>query len=351
MALPPVSVESLASIPWMSSKRIAHCVRDVSLRGPNSEEVWQRLIGRVDMVAHTLSPKQGALVLNALARTQPKIEDVPRFLQRFSVRFLPNILEHANVIDGAQILHAARELGIKSIKTDPILGKIISGISAVDAPTLALILRGVSPLLSSSEDDVCSVLLKRAGELLAVEELNEQLLAQTLMFATEHRVSGVARLVPALVGRIPSISLRSFVLVCSTLARDQNPEIFAAVSERVMSDNSVAVGASLKQLGVVLRSLQKMGTMGVNSDACYKVVEYMRMRRPINCDTHTLGIVLAGLSRIEGSEDLIDHLCGNNVEGAIRKSDLLSITASVNRIGQGRIPSVDRLREQLLVNR
>jgi hypothetical protein len=320
----PVSVETLASIPWMSGKRVSHCMREVSLRGPDSVDVWRKLLGRADMIAHSLNPKQTGLILNALARVRRRdLKELDPFMTRFTARFLPNILTHANPIDIAQILHAYSELGYEVPNMDTVNGRLAECIPTMDAPTVSLLTSGLS-----GSHKLFTLILTRSVQLLKIE-FNEQLFAQS--FKVIHDTPPSMEFLAITAQHVPTMSLRCLVLTVSGLGRcgTRNPELIDIISERIAS-----IDFTLKQLGVLLRGLQKMDAMKTHPDLCYKLAERIVARDSV--DSSTMSVLLAGLVRIQNTNGKIEKLFDMNpLPEKVRKADIphfRAISASLARV-------------------
>lgn len=110
----PVSQETLAGIPWAGRSTLAGLFTRVAACGPRDPTVWRKLVSRADVIAHSFTAKQAALVLSALARAQHRSES---FLRRFSVRFAPSLLQEAELIDLCGIISSLSQLGAYSKET------------------------------------------------------------------------------------------------------------------------------------------------------------------------------------------------------------------------------------------
>jgi hypothetical protein len=181
--LRPVSVETLASIPWMSAKSLSHAMREVSLRGPNDSETWKQLMSRADVIAASFNPKHAALVLNSLARIKKLgyVEDL--FLKRFINRFLPNVVPDCNALDSAQIVHAISMFPNQASKevVDQILHRIQEMVPHMDHPSLCMTAVGVSHL-SHPPLSVVQVIVTHG----LTQECTGRFLSQLLILASLH---------------------------------------------------------------------------------------------------------------------------------------------------------------------
>lgn len=300
----------------MSGKRVSHCMREVSLRGPDSVDVWNP----------NPNPKTG-LILNALARVRQRdLKELDPFMTRFTARFLPNILTHANAIDIAQILHAYSELGYEIPSMETVDGKLAECIPTMDAATLSLLASGLSGLQRTEK--LFPLILTRSVQLLKIE-FNEQLFAQS--FKVIHDTPPSMEFLAITAQHIPTMSLRCLVLTVSALGRcgTRNSELIDIIIERIAS-----IDFTLKQLGVLLRGLQKMDAMNTHPDWCYKLAERIVPRDSV--DLSTMSVLLAGLVRIHNTNEKIENLIEMNpLAEKVRKADiphLRAMSASLARV-------------------
>lgn len=109
----------------------------VASRGPKDPGVWRKLVSRADVIAHSLTSRQAALILSALARVQYKDES---FLRRFNTRFVPGLVQHGELIDLVGIVSGLSLLGVYDKETFALIAKRLSESAAdVDARQLSLI--------------------------------------------------------------------------------------------------------------------------------------------------------------------------------------------------------------------
>jgi len=100
-------MDSLTRIPWAGRSTLAGLFQRVAANGPNDPVVWKKLVARADVIAHSLTAKQASLVLSALARAQHRNESS---LRRFSVKFVPSLVQTAELIDLCGIVSSLSQL-------------------------------------------------------------------------------------------------------------------------------------------------------------------------------------------------------------------------------------------------
>lgn len=83
----------------------------VAAQGPWDIQVWRSMVQRTDAIAQSLSPKQAALILSALAKVRHRDES---FLRRFTLRFAPALVSRAELLDLCGIVSSLSLLGTYS---------------------------------------------------------------------------------------------------------------------------------------------------------------------------------------------------------------------------------------------
>jgi hypothetical protein len=110
------------------------------------------------------------------------------------------------------------------------------------------------------------------------------------------------------VQRLGNMNFRTFVLVLNSLAklRADNPDVMHAVAEVVRSANFLK-SASLQQLIVVLRSIQKLNKTGINPPEVYRLLDVISTRPLQFRDANTPCTLLNAITRVAG----YDRLCND----------------------------------------
>ena len=246
IVLRPVSVDSLASIPWMSAKSLSHTIREVSARGPNDGLVWEKLMSRADMIAHSFTPKQAAMVLNSLGSIVSKNPGFvnPVFMSRFSNRFVPQLLAESNSLDIAQMVNGlGRFCDLALPETvDAVMAALPSRVAAMDAIALSMTAAGLSRFRVTDKDLVLRI-FHRGSEV----GLSDQGLSQLLHLAATAVESGDAcmgddlvraidSLVTPLADRLETVSKRTLAFILNSLTRlkYQNKEVLTMLAGQTL---------------------------------------------------------------------------------------------------------------------
>eukprot|EP00927_Polykrikos_kofoidii_P045379 TRINITY_DN39336_c0_g1_i1.p1 TRINITY_DN39336_c0_g1~~TRINITY_DN39336_c0_g1_i1.p1 ORF type:complete len:596 (+),score=89.98 TRINITY_DN39336_c0_g1_i1:94-1881(+) len=138
----PVDAEILSGIPWAGRSTLACLMHRVASDGPRDPAVWRRLVARADVIAHSMTTKQAALTLSALARVQYRDES---FLRRFCVRFVPSLLPDAELIDLCGIVSSLSQLGAYNQETFNLLAKrAVATVPQMDPRQLSLVANAFS---------------------------------------------------------------------------------------------------------------------------------------------------------------------------------------------------------------
>lgn len=299
--LRPVSAQSIISIPWMSSKSLAHAMRDVSLRGPNSPETWTSLQSRGDMIAHSFSSKHSALMLSALARVRhlnPELVN-SAFVSRFVNRILfPSVWNTCNSLDVSQILHAMISfpdflLVLKeTIKSDPSF--LSDKIKEMDPNSLSMTSLALSKL-SLSSLFVGDVLMR----VNSIECTNDQLIGQVLQLVASNPgeahlyVEELHTLCTPLADRLDQVSVRSLTLITSSLvkiAKHTHLDFLSEYTSMLVPLMDIPdKGASLKQLAVLLHAVYYLAKVVPPA-----LVEAIRRKGVSDADGATIYLLASG---------------------------------------------------------
>ena len=345
MNVRPVSAETLASIPWMSAKSLSHAMREVSLRGPNEAATWQQLLSRADVIARSFNAKQSALVLNSIARVRSRdcVSSQDAFLTRFVRRFLPHIIPSCNALDTAQIIHSLSLFPTLVDQAVVVAAKchLSSVLDDMNEQAVSMTAAGLGRLGGQLDPSLIEHILARGVEL----NLGSQAVAQLLTLAANsphtdrhHFMGALGKLTAQLTNCLPEV--RSLAVILNALARLQlrNADFMSLVAEAVMDDSNTAFthGASVKQLTIILRSLQKLSIMNTNPLVCFRLVDLIR-RRPLseNVDNPTVCLLLSAVSRMNGMRDFFVTVLEHSVSSsrALQPDELTVILQAVARMG------------------
>lgn len=310
-----VSAETLASIPWMSAKSLAHAMREVSLRGPHELETWMGLISRADMISSSFSAKQSALVLNSLAR----VMDLPdlvgsfdAFVKRYVRRFLGNIIQTCSPLDMAQLVHAIGEFNQCLTDVDKhgissLLSSLRANIPLMQDRELSMTACGLYKLQNS--DPVTVTLLMKAALRLG-NQLSDQSLAQIVNLAANSQDgsrSDICDLVNMMIiqtrDRMNDMNPRTMALLLTSLAklRISNPECISLICDSLKTPSNPRLRASSFQtLVLILRSLQKLDVGARNPLVLHSLIDIMNSRRFEDESTINLCMYANAVSRLKG---------------------------------------------------
>jgi hypothetical protein len=316
--LRPVSSETLASIPWMSAKTLSHTMREVSLRGPNERPTWTQLVSRADVIVESFNPKQASLVLNSITRVRqiPELDGLfNEYYRRHISKFLEAIVREMSSLDVAQTLHALGEWVCVVRPSETLIKTLeqsfLRNVASMDDRSLSMACHGVSNL-GLFEQEIVSAVLSAAvniGEGLSDRTLGQILNHSTLaskVHANDRQL--INQLGSLAVQRLGNMNFRTFVLVLNSLAklRADNPDVMHAVAEVVRSANFLK-SASLQQLIVVLRSIQKLNKTGINPPEVYRLLDVISTRPLQFRDANTPCTLLNAITRVAG----YDRLCND----------------------------------------
>ena len=300
----------------MSAKSLSQTMREVSIRGPHDSDTWHNLVSRADVIVASFNAKQSALVLNSLARIEDKkIMDSHAFIIRFVKKFLPATVRDMNGLDLAQVIHAIgafRSLHVSEDLKTAISTALPVVVGQMDSKSLSMTAFGLSRLALW---DATSFVLQRALDV--QDSLEDQSLAQIVSLVASCGAADDAKqlqdLMRCVIQRVPSISVRSLSLSLNSFARLKvdNSHLVNLVGERILDakDTAISRGASLSQLVVILRSLQKLGVMQQNPRVSHKLVELISAK-PLDerIPSHIACTLLSALSRLPGYTALIDQV-------------------------------------------
>lgn len=311
----------------MSAKSLSHTMREVSIRGPHDTEIWSRLLSRADMIAHSFNPKQTALVVNSLARMKSSnframIESpdlINPFMTRFDKKFLASVIQHSSALDIAQIAHGFEVLGTRmtSRNFSSLLAKITQLASHMDTSSVSMCALALSHE-TGCEDDKVKCLEALVSRIMGNDQINEQCLAQMLRAcATVPGQSRIVKIVEEMCMKnlpmIETMSIRGLCVCLNSLAklkmvdRPVVNEIIILVADRVdREDSAFRDGASILQVGLLLRSLQKLGVQSVAPILEHRLVQYIRMRNiETNMSSKAICLLVSALTQVSQTEDLV----------------------------------------------
>mmetsp|Transcript_29971 Transcript_29971/g.93808 ORF Transcript_29971/g.93808 Transcript_29971/m.93808 type:complete len:530 (-) Transcript_29971:13-1602(-) len=263
----PVSQETLAGIPWAGRSTLAGLFTRVAACGPHDPTVWRKLVSRADVIAHSFTAKQAALVLSALARAQHRGES---FLRRFSVRFAPSLLQEAELLDLCGIISSLSQLGAYSKETFALAAKRAAvATPQMDARQISLVanafvrvghadrelferlLHQVPRRLRGCTARDIAVLLNALAQLPGL--LPDELPATSL----EPQLEAIALRLPNL---LPTADLHSLTLILNAFAQlgFVQKDVLDLIVEELLSDKEHLRRITPRQLAMVLNTAARL---------------------------------------------------------------------------------------------
>lgn len=262
----PVSPETLAGIPWAGRSTLAGLFTRVAACGPHDPTVWRKLVSRADVIAHSFTAKQAALILSALARVQHRGES---FLRRFSVRFAPSLLHDAELLDLCGIISSLSQLGAYSKETFALGAKRAAAAAPqMDARQISLVANAYvrvghadrelfEKLLHQVPRRIRSCTGRDAAVLLnAMAQMPELMRDELPAEALEPQLEAVALRLPDL---LPTADLHSLTLILNSFAQlnfVQKDALDLVAGELLDTERSKRL--SPRQLAMVLNSAARL---------------------------------------------------------------------------------------------
>jgi len=309
-------------------------------------ETWSRLISRADQIAHSLNPKQAGLVFNSLGRFvsrhhQPSAQ-MEEFVSRYSKRMLGNVLPHCSALDVAQLVH-----GLVACETwcfpprliDEVSNRIIQVAGEFDVQSLSMVALAISKMKSSAaiRQEVVRAIVSRGLGI----DVNEQCFSQILNCASTVSSSGgtdqIAQFCLKNIALFETMSIRSLCVTVSALGKLKyaDPEILHLVSCRVFEDKAIAVGASLQQLAIIMRSLQKSK---VTDHLVYsRLMDIIRMRKiESDIDSRNACNLITALSHANCSVEFMQGVIESTgiVHRKLHESEGIALVAAFVRFSE-----------------
>jgi len=142
----PLSELTLASLPWMPHTQLAQTMQRLALNGPHDQVTWRKVISRAEVVAHTFTPKDTALMINAFAKARDACpsKEVGRFLRSFIREYMPPIIQTSRAIDLAQLAHGISVCHAYDRKTFEQLSHRMQTFNDMDSQQISLIANAFS---------------------------------------------------------------------------------------------------------------------------------------------------------------------------------------------------------------
>lgn len=274
--LKPVDQDVLAGIPWAGRSTLPWLMQKVATNGPRDQAIWRKLVARADVIAHSLTSKQVALTITALARAKYRDEG---FLRRLCVKFLPSHVESAELLDFCGILSGLSQLDAYSEETFTLFAKRAAAtVPQMDARQLSLVANAFARAGHKDQDLVARILVQVprrldrftgrdvAVLLNALTQLTPDFgrgnrgkasFSQELPRELEEPLQAIALRLPEI---LPSADLHSLTLVLNAFAqlRFLQKDALDLLTEDLLSDKQRFQQMTPQQLAMVLNASAKL---------------------------------------------------------------------------------------------
>lgn len=251
-------------------------MQQVATNGPRDQAVWRKLVSRADVIAHSLTSKQVALAITALARAKYRDE---AFLRRLCVKFLPSHVESAELLDFCGILSGLSQLDAYSEETFNLFAKRAAAtVPQMDARQLSLVANAFARASHKDQELVQRILVQVPRRLDRFTGRDVAVLLNALSQLTPEAVKGQTKgpsfsqqLPPeleeplqALALRLPEIlpsaDLHSLTLVLNAFAKMRflQKDALDLLTEDLLSDKARFQQMTPQQLAMVLNASAKL---------------------------------------------------------------------------------------------
>eukprot|EP00929_Paragymnodinium_shiwhaense_P047410 TRINITY_DN24050_c0_g1_i1.p1 TRINITY_DN24050_c0_g1~~TRINITY_DN24050_c0_g1_i1.p1 ORF type:complete len:441 (+),score=106.29 TRINITY_DN24050_c0_g1_i1:318-1640(+) len=248
----------------------------VSINGPHDTGVWRRLVARADVIAHSFTAKQAALVLSAMARARHRDES---FLRRFCVRFVPALVPTSELIDLCGMLSSLSLLGTYSEETYNLMAKraaesaplmdarqlslvanAFSRVNHIDQHLFERLLAQVPRKLGQFEARDVAVLLNALASMSSGARASEAAVAEgdgTQVPDTTQNLEAIALRLPEL---LPAADLHSLTLILNAFAqlRFAQKDALDLLTEELLASPERLERLSPRQLAMVMNAAAKL---------------------------------------------------------------------------------------------
>jgi len=262
----PVSPDTLAGIPWAGRSTLPTLMHRVATHGPKDPSVWHKMVKRADMIAHSFTAKQAALLLTAMVRARHQ-NDV--FLRRFCVKFVPSLAASADVLNLCGMISGLSQLNAYSEETFNLLARrSVESVAQMDAKQISLVANAFARM-GHVDYELFRCLLKQVPRRLKQFTCREaavllNALAQIVKEEEAHRsvewqqhLNVVALHIPEL---LPSADLHSLTLILNAFAqlRFLQKDVLDLVVEELVSDRKRFERMSVQQLAMTMNATAKL---------------------------------------------------------------------------------------------
>jgi len=263
----PVSQDTLAGIPWAGRSTLATLMHRVARDGPNDPGVWRKLVQRADVIVHSFTPKQAAWVLSALAKAQHRNES---FTRRFCVKFVPPLIQTAELIDLCGIMSSLSQLDAYSEETYNLMAtRAIQAMPRMTAKQLSLVANAFARVKHTDANLFESLLQHVPRQLSAFTSRDISVLLNSLTQLDSGEREGPLRsdleqhlavISLELPGKLHSADLQTLSLILNSLAqlRFMQKDVLDLLTEEITSNPERSRNMTARQLAMILNAAAKL---------------------------------------------------------------------------------------------
>lgn len=240
----------------------------VSVNGPHDPSIWAKMTRRADVISHSFTAKQAALMLTAMVRARHRDE---QFLKRFATKFVPSLVPTAELIDLCGIVSGLSQLGTYREETFNLIAKRAMDTAPImNARQLSLVANAFVRA-GHMDDDLFQRLMKFVPKRLEQGQFTAREAAVILNAAAvlqdkkiepptqqlEEQLSAIAMRVPEL---LPKADLHSLTLMLNAFAKLRfcPKDALDLICEELASDERRFRKLSARQLAMVVNAAAKL---------------------------------------------------------------------------------------------
>lgn len=323
----------------------------VAVDGPHDPAVWRKLVARADVIAHSLTAKQAALALSAMARAQHREES---FLRRFCVRFVPSLSATAEPLDLCGIVSSLSQLGTYCEETYGLLAsRIIDVAPQLDARQLSLVANAFARVGHADRELFERLLAQVPRKILQFEARDVAVLLNALTSARglHGKESGAATsahldaVALRLQDILPKADTHSLALIFNAFAqlRIEQKDALDLLVEELLSSRDRLARMAPRQVAMVLNAAAKLqlfepkllDALAVRVRSCARDLDPQSLCLVANaCAKLRLGVDTFGalyeqvprrLSQLSGRQ--LAMLCHAWAKGHVHNDDLFALLA------------------------
>jgi len=257
----PLSELTIYGLPWTTHTQLPHTMQKLALGGPHDHATWKKVISRAEVIAHSFTPKDTALMINAFAKARKVVpkNEMGRFLRRFIKEYAMQTIESASAMDLAQMAHGFSACEVATTDLFMCLSSRIQQLgSPLDAQQISLVANAFS-----REKHVDSALVKHLLYQAEREEVLSTLQGQSLALllnALSQLSEDRCDIPTALIRKASEVDMdiTSLALVLNSFARlrQGDKDTLDLLCEQVVEKLPTA---SPRQVGMIFNAAGKLG--------------------------------------------------------------------------------------------